>query len=367
MNKSVDSQTRREFLSSAAGIASLTGGLLSFGSAILAAPPPDSGCLTDVEGIKVGHYTETRRPTGCTVILTEGGAVAGVDVRGSAPGTHETDLLSPLNTVEMIHAVVLSGGSAFGLETAAGVMQYLEEQRIGYQTRVAKIPIVPAAALFDLGLGDARIRPDKRSGYLACKAAKARACEEGNVGAGTGATVGKMFGMDRAMKGGLGAASIQVGLVTVAALVAVNAFGDVLDPTTGMVLAGARTPDGKSLANSIEQMRQGRYSPPKASGENTTIGVVATNAVLNKSQATKMAQMAHDGLARSINPVHTPHDGDTLFAIATGTATAATNLTLLGSLAADVVAQAVRRAIVRAKGLPGLPSHFDLASPQKRG
>jgi L-aminopeptidase/D-esterase-like protein len=367
MNKPVTSQTRREFLSSAAGLASLTCGLLSFETSTLAAPAPDSGCLTDVEGIKVGHYTETRRPTGCTVILTEGGAVAGVDVRGSAPGTHETDLLSPLNTVEKIHAVVLSGGSAFGLETTAGVMQYLEEQRIGYQTRVAKIPIVPAAILFDLSLGDARIRPDKRSGYIACKSAKARACEEGNVGAGTGATIGKMFGMDRAMKGGLGTASIQVGTVTVAALVAVNAFGDVLDPATGVVLAGARTQDGKSLVNSIEQMRQGRYAPPKASGENTTIGVVATNAVLNKNQAAKMAQMSHDGLARSINPVHTPHDGDTLFGISTGTETTAANLTLLGSLAADVVAQAVRRAIVRAKGLPGLPGYLDLVSSQKRG
>ena len=365
MNKTSESQSRREFLSNAAGIAALASGLGSL--PMLAAPPPDSGCLTDVEGIKVGHYTETRRPTGCTVILTERGAVAGVDVRGSAPGTHETDLLSPLNTVEKIHAVVLSGGSAFGLEAAFGVMQYLEEQRIGYPTRVARIPIVPAAVLFDLGLGDARIRPDKRAGYLACKSAKARACEEGNVGAGTGATVGKMFGMDRAMKGGLGASSIQVGSFVVAALVAVNAFGDVLDPATGAVLAGARTPDGKTLVNSVEQMRQGRYVPPKASGENTTIGVVATNAGLSKSQATKMAQMAHDGLARCINPVHTPQDGDTLFAIATGTVTGVPDLTLLGSLAADVTAQAVRRAIVRAKGLPGLPSHLDLASSQKRG
>jgi len=365
MNHPVDSQTRREFLSKAVGLASLAGALHSL--PMPAAPPPDAGCLTDVEGIKVGHYTETRRPTGCTVILTERGAVAGVDVRGSAPGTHETDLLSPLNTVERIHAVVLSGGSAYGLETAAGVMQYLEEQRIGYPTRVARIPIVPAAVLFDLGLGDARIRPDKRSGYLACKAAKARACEEGNVGAGAGATVGKMFGMDRAMKSGLGATSIQIGSVVVAALVAVNAFGDVLDPTTGALLAGARTPDGKGLVNSIEQMRQGRYPPPKTSGENTTIGVVATNVVLNKSQATKMAQMAHDGLARCINPVHTPQDGDTLFAMATCTQTATANLTVLGSLAADVVAQAVRRAIVRAKGLPGLPSYLDLASSAKRG
>ncbi len=365
MNKTSESQSRREFLSNAAGIAALASGLGSL--PMLAAPPPDSGCLTDVEGIKVGHYTETRRPTGCTVILTERGAVAGVDVRGSAPGTHETDLLSPLNTVEKIHAVVLSGGSAFGLEAAFGVMQYLEEQRIGYPTRVARIPIVPAAVLFDLGLGDARIRPDKRAGYLACKSAKARACEEGNVGAGTGATVGKMFGMDRAMKGGLGASSIQVGSFVVAALVAVNAFGDVLDPATGAVLAGARATDGKTLVNSVEQMRQGRYVQPKTSGENTTIGVVATNAGLSKSQATKMAQMAHDGLARCINPVHTPQDGDTLFAIATGTVTGVPDLTLLGSLAADVTAQAVRRAIVRAKGLPGLPSHLDLASSQKRG
>lgn len=365
MTNPTGSQTRRHFLSSIAGVTSVATGLLSFETSPLAAPPPDSGCLTDVDGIKVGHYTETRRPTGCTVILTERGAVAGVDVRGSAPGTHETDLLSPLNTVEKIHAIVLTGGSAFGLETTAGVMQYLEEQRIGYETRVAKIPIVPAAVLFDLALGDARIRPDKRSGYLASKAAKARACEEGNVGAGAGATVGKLFGMDRAMKGGLGAASIQAGPVTVAALVIVNAFGDVLDSANGAILAGARTPDGKALVNSIEQIRQGRYPPPKAQGENTTIGVVATNAGLNKSQAAKMAQMAHDGLARSINPVHTPQDGDTLFAISTGGAAA--SLTLLGSLAADVVAQAVRRAILRAKGLPGLPSHLDLAAFQKRG
>ena len=365
MKTLADSHTRREFLSNAAGIASLASALRSF--PMLAAPPPDSGCLTDVEGIKVGHFTETRRPTGCTVILSEGGAVAGVDVRGSAPGTHETDLLSPLNTVEKIHAVVLSGGSAFGLETAAGVMQYLEEQRIGYPTRVARIPIVPAAVLFDLGLGDARIRPDKRSGYLACKAAKARACEEGNVGAGTGATVGKMFGMDRAMKGGLGASSIQVGPVVVAALVAVNAFGDVMDPTTGTILAGARTPDGKSLVNSVEQMRQGRYSPPKTSGENTTIGVVATNAVLNKSQATKMAQMAHDGLARSINPVHTPQDGDTLFAIATGTTTVGHELTCWARWQRTWLPKRSVEPLCSTKGLPGLPSHLDLASSTRRG
>jgi len=367
MTQLAELQTRRRFFSSAVGMTWTASNLGCFELRAFAVPFADAGCLTDVEGLKVGHYTESRRPTGCTVVLAEAGAVAGVDVRGSAPGTHETDLLSPLNTVEKVHAVVLSGGSAFGLETASGVMQYLEEQRIGYQTRVARVPIVPAAVLFDLGLGDARVRPDKRSGYLACKAARSSACEEGNVGAGAGATVGKMFGLDRAMKGGLGTASVQAGSATVAALVAVNAFGDVLDPATGAILAGARTPDGKRLVNSMEQMRQGRYPPPKASGENTTIGVVATNAALSKAQASKIAQMAHDGLARSINPVHTPQDGDTLFAIATGTANSAIDLTLLGSLAADVVARAVGRAILRAKGLPGLPSHLDLASSQKRG
>jgi L-aminopeptidase/D-esterase-like protein len=330
-------------------------------SPVSSAASADSGCLTDVEGIKVGHYTEPRRPTGCTVILAEGGAVAGVDVRGAAPGTRETDLLSPLNTVEKVHAIVLSGGSAFGLESASGVMQYLEEQRIGYETRVARVPIVPAAVLFDLQLGDARIRPDKRAGYLACKAAKTKACEEGNVGAGAGATVGKLFGSDRAMKSGLGTASLRVASLTISALVAVNAAGDVLDPKTGTILAGARSPDGKRLVSSMEQMRQGKYPNPKAAGENTTIGVVATNAALSKAQVTKVAQMAQDGLARSINPVHTPLDGDTLFALAMGSIAGAPNLTLIGSLAAEVVSQAVCRAVLRAKGLPGLPSCQDLA------
>jgi L-aminopeptidase/D-esterase-like protein len=324
--------------------------------------PANAGCLTDVEGIKVGHYTESRRPTGCTVILTEAGAVAGVDVRGAAPGTLETDLLNPLSTVDKVHGIVLSGGSAFGLETASGVLQYLEEQGIGYETRVARVPIVPAAILFDLGLGDARIRPDKRAGYLASKAAKARACEEGNIGAGAGATVGKMFGLNRAMKSGLGTASIQVGSLRVSALIAVNAAGDVIDPKTGSILAGARTADGKRLVDTLEQMRQGKYPDPKSTSQNTTIGVVATNATLNKSQTTKVAQMAHDGLARTINPVHTPADGDTLFALATCRLTQTPNLTLIGSLAAEVVAHAVGRAVVRAKGLPGLPSSQDLAA-----
>jgi L-aminopeptidase/D-esterase-like protein len=247
------------------------------------------------------------------------------------------------------------------------VMQYLEEKGIGYETRVARVPIVPAAILFDLHLGDSRIRPDKRAGYLACKSARTDSCEEGNVGAGAGATVGKLFGLDRAMKSGLGTVSIKVGSTIVGALVVVNAAGDVLDPSNGQLLAGARTADGKALANSMEQLRQGKYGNPKPSSENTTIGVVATNVALTKSQLTKVAQMAHDGLARSINPVHSPFDGDTLFAISTGMSSAPANLALIGSLAADAVAQAVCRAVLKAKGLPGLPSHYDLITSKPRG
>jgi L-aminopeptidase/D-esterase-like protein len=364
MLKRGQARTRREILRAALLCwgGSITSGPTILTSTLSSAASGAAGCLTDVEGIKVGHYTEPRRPTGCTVILTEGGAVAGVDVRGGAPGTRETDLLSPLNTMEKIHAIVLSGGSAFGLETASGAMQYLEEQRIGYETRVARVPIVPAAILFDLQLGDARIRPDKRAGYLACKAASTKMCEEGNVGAGAGATVGKLFGPDRAMKGGLGMASLRVASLTISALVAVNAAGDVVDPKTGKILAGARSSDGKRLVNSTEQMRQGKYPNANVAGENTTIGVVATNAALSKVQVTKVAQMAQDGLARSINPVHTPLDGDTLFAVATGRIAGVPNLTLIGSLAAEVVSQAVCRAVLRAKGLPGLPSWQDLAA-----
>ena len=321
-----------------------------------------SGSILDVEQIKVGHYTESRRPTGCTVVLIEKGGVAGVDVRGSAPGTRETDLLSPLGAVEKIQAILLAGGSAFGLDAAAGVMQYLEEQGIGFETRVARVPIVPAAILFDLELGDQRIRPDKRNGYMACKAANSKFCEEGNVGAGTGATVGKLYGISRAMKGGLGTASTKVGPIVVAALTVVNAFGDILDSETGKILAGARTQDGKSLANSMEQFKKGSIGILKPSPENTTIGIVVTNVSLTKAEACKVAQMAQDGLARSINPAHTTYDGDTVFVVATGQETSRPNLTWIGSLAADVIAKAIRRAILLAKSLPGLPSSQDLAA-----
>lgn len=324
-----------------------------------------SGGLTDVPGIKVGHFTHPQRPTGCTVILAEEGAVAGVDVRGSAPGTRETDLLNPVHTVQKVHAVVLAGGSAFGLDAASGVMRYLEERGIGFETRVAKVPIVPAAILFDLAVGDPRLRPDREAGYQACLRASGGPVEEGNVGAGAGATVGKLFGLHRAMKGGLGTASLRVGDVIVAALVVVNAVGDVVDPKTGRLLAGVRTPDGKQLADAMERLRLGESPAPQRPGENTTIGVIATNAAFDKVGMTKIAQMGHDGLARAIRPVHMPLDGDALFALSTGRVRGA-DLGVVGALAAEVVAEAVVRAILKAEGLPGYPAARDLQRAETR-
>ena len=317
--------------------------------------------ITDITGIKVGHFTDKRRPTGCTVILTEAGAVASVDVRGAAPGTRETDLLDPKNLVQQVHAIVLSGGSAFGLETATGVVKYLEERGIGYDVGVAKVPIVPAAILFDLGVGDAKIRPDANAGYEACKNASDKMPAEGNVGAGAGATVGKLFGNNRAMKGGIGTASIKLpNSVTVGAIVAVNAVGDIFDPTNNKMIAGARTADGKKLMGTMNAILRGENPPPILGGTNTTIGVVATDAKLDKAQCQKIAQMAHDGLARTINPAHTMFDGDTIFALATGKSATPANVTLLGALAAEVMAQAVVRAVKAAKGIPGWPGANDM-------
>jgi L-aminopeptidase/D-esterase-like protein len=317
--------------------------------------------ITDVDGIKVGHFTDSRRPTGCTVILCEAGAVAGVDVRGAAPGTRETDLLDPINTVQQVHAITLAGGSAFGLDAATGVVRYLEEQKVGYPVGVARVPIVPAAIIFDLGVGDAKIRPDAEAGYKAAKAATTAALEEGNYGAGAGATVGKLFGSSRAMKGGVGTSSIKLDGLTVGALAVVNAVGDVFDPSTGKQVAGARTPDGKRLLNSMSAIVRGEPLPGMLSGTSTTLAVVATDAVLTKAQATKVAQMAHDGLARSINPAHTALDGDTIFALSTGRSSKPANLTLVGALAAEAVAQAILRAVRAAKGIPGFPGSNDLA------
>jgi L-aminopeptidase/D-esterase-like protein len=330
---------------------------------------PTTGSLTDVAGIKVGHFTDTRRPTGCTVVLCEGGAFAGVDVRGGAPGTRETDLLNPVNTVQRAYAVVLSGGSAFGLDAASGVMRYLDEKGFGFKVGSAGVvPIVPAAILFDLEIGDPKIRPTAQSGYEACHVASSGPVIEGNIGAGAGATVGKLFGMQHAMKAGLGTASIHVpdtGVV-VAAIVAVNAVGDVYNPSNGEIVAGARAAGGKGFIDSMARIRAGYGVELRDQTDtNTTIGVVATNATLTKTQMTKVAQMAHDGLARTINPVHTPLDGDTIFALATATLSQPVNHGMIGALAADVMAQAVLRAIANATGIPGLPSYRDLLAQSR--
>ena len=307
-----------------------------------------ANAITDVRGIEVGNTQDEEALTGCTVILCRKGAVAGVDVRGGAPGTRETDLLDPVNLVEKVHAVVLAGGSAFGLEAASGVMRYLEEKKIGLNTGAAKVPIVPAAILYDLSLGRADVRPDSAMGYRAAAAASSRAPAEGNVGAGTGASVGKMRGMKHAMKSGLGTWSINLNGLIIGALVAVNAIGDVIDPENGKMLAGLRP--GGTLA----WMKKNRARPPAKS--NTVIGVVATNARLTKSQATKVAQMAQDGLARVIRPAHTPFDGDTIFALATGEKKA--DVSLVGAFAAEVMAEAILRAVKMAVPAGGLNSLF---------
>ena len=318
--------------------------------------------LTIVAGVKVGHHTLAARPTGCTVVLVEAGAVAGVDVRGGAPATRETDLLDPAKMIQEIHAVVLSGGSAFGLDAATGVMRYLEEHDIGFETSAAKVPIVPAASLFDLGVGDdPTVRPTAECGYRAATAATTGPVREGNVGAGAGATIGKLGGAGRAMKAGIGSAGLTLpGGLTVAALVAVNAAGDIIDPSTGQVIAGARTADGQGLADVRTLLRSGRPAGPGEIGENTTLGVIATNAVLTQAEATVVAQMAHDGFARAISPVHTPADGDTIFALATGAWTGDAGLLTIGALAAEVMADAIVRAAKTATGLPGYPAARDL-------
>ncbi|HYL73323.1 MAG TPA: P1 family peptidase [Bryobacteraceae bacterium] len=319
------------------------------------------GSITDVQGVKAGHFTEARRPTGCTVLIFEKGATAGVDVRGSAPGTRETDLLNPTNSVQQVQAIVLAGGSAYGLDAASGVVRYLEEHGLGFHLGSVTVPIVPAAILYDLGVGDPKIRPTAESGYKACQAATSEKVAEGNVGAGAGATIGKMFGQQSAMKSGIGTASIRVGKtgIVVAAIVAVNAVGDIADPKTGKIIAGARKADGSGFRDSMAQIREG-YQVESLAATNTTIGVVATNAAFDKTQMTKIAQMAHDGLARTINPSHTLSDGDTIFAVATGAVQARANHGAIGALAADVMAQAVLRAVKSAHGIPGLPSWSDL-------
>jgi len=320
--------------------------------------------LTDVPGIEVGHAQDEEALTGCTVILCRHGAVAGVDQRGGAPGTRETDLLKPVNFVEHVHAVLLTGGSAFGLEAAGGVVRYLEERGIGFNVGVARVPIVPAAVIFDLALGRADRRPDATMGYRAAAAASRQPVAEGNVGAGCGASVGKILGMKQAMKAGVGSAAVRLsGGIVVGALMVVNAFGDVIDPRTGRIVAGARStrfgpvqigePGG--FVDTLELMKTGigRTLLQFVTRSNTVIGVVATNARLSKAEATRMAQMAQDGVARAIRPAHTMLDGDTLFALSTGNKR--TDLSVLGAVAAEVVAEAILRAVYQARAAGGLP------------
>ena len=324
------------------------------------------GAITDVAGIEVGHFTDPRRPTGCSVVIAREGAVAGVDVRGAAPGTRETDLLAPGNLVEQVHAIMLAGGSAWGLEAATGAMRWLEEHGVGLDVGVGRLPLVPAAVLFDLHVGDMKVRPDAVAGYAACAAATHKPPAEGNVGAGAGAVVGKMFGLQHAMKGGVGTASVTVAGVTVGALIACNAVGDVVDPDTGRPLAGARAADGLTLRDTRHALLRGEPPHPLLAGSNTTIGVIATDARLTKVQAQRLAVASHDGLARSINPVHTMSDGDTLFTLSTGHVPHHPGMMVLATMAAEAVARATVRAVLAARTLRtaeglALPCHADLA------
>lgn len=318
-----------------------------------------NGTLTDVPGLKVGHWTNLEAATGCTVILCpEGGAVAGVDVRGSAPGTRENQLLNPVNFVQKVHAILLSGGSAYGLAAADGVMRWLEERGLGLDVGVAKVPLVPAAVIFDLGTGSAKTRPTAESGYAACEAANAEAVPQGNVGAGTGATIGKILGFNHATKGGLGSASRRLGSgLVIAALAVVNPFGEVIDPKTNELVSGIRNPLGVGFVPAIQTMET-IFGQTWSGLSNTTLGIIATNAALTKAEATKVAQMGHDGLARAIRPIHTMFDGDTVYALSTGSQKADVNL--IGALGAEVLADAVVNGVRAAESLAGVPAARDI-------
>lgn len=321
-----------------------------------------AGNITDVAGIKVGNRQDEDALTGCTAIVMEEGATCGVDVRGSAPGTRETDLLDPIKTVDVVHGICLSGGSAFGLDAASGVMSYLEEENIGLDVEVAKVPIVPAAVLFDLPLGKAHVRPDKQMGYEAAKQSEKGAFAFGNQGAGCGAAVGKLNGFEQSMKGGLGSASVELdnGL-TVGAVVAVNALGEIRNPATGEVLAGAWNRETGEIMDSLDLLKAGTKND-FLSGANTTIGVVATNSALTKPQAKKVAQVSQNAFARTIYPAHTTQDGDTVFAVGTGTA--AYNLDLISQLAQQTMEKAVLEAIMAAEAIPGTPSYKSVRKEQ---
>lgn len=320
--------------------------------------------FTDIDGIKVGNASNVKAGTGCTVIICEEGATAGVDVRGGSPGTRETDLLDPQNLVDKAHAVVLAGGSAFGLDAASGVMRYLEENNIGFDVQVTKVPIVLSAVLFDLTVGDYRIRPDLKMGYDACLKATDRECPNGNVGAGTGATVGKFLGTERAMKGGLGSYAVQVGDLKVGAIVAVNALGDIIDPASGEVLAGLLDEKGEKLIGTEKEMVKAYNEKRNLFSGNTTIGVVATNGILTKAETNKLASMAHNGYARAIRPAHSIFDGDTIFTMATGKVEA--DINVIGFLAATVMERAVINAIKSADSAYGIKSYKELKKMDRK-
>jgi L-aminopeptidase/D-esterase-like protein len=335
--------------------------ILAAALALQAALPARNATITAVPGIKVGHVTLAERPTGCTVILVDGDAVGGVSQRGGAPGTRETDLLNPLNMVDKVNAIVLAGGSAFGLEAATGTVRWLEEHSLGWPAGASRVPIVPAAILFDLGVGgNPKVRPTADCGYKAAAAATSAPADEGTIGAGAGATVGKFGGAGRSTKSGIGSAAIALpnGLV-VGAIVAVNAVGDIVDPSSGKVVAGVRNADG-TFADARKLLRSGGSSTPPRAGENTTIGVVATNARLSKALVARMALMADDGYARAIAPSHTNGDGDTIFSLATGRWDGNADITIVGALAAEAVADAVVRAGTQATGVAGIPAARDL-------
>lgn len=315
--------------------------------------------ITDIAGIEIGNAQNIEAGTGCTVILCRDGGCAGVDVRGGGPASHETELLNPINTVDRVHGIVLSGGSAFGLEASAGVMKYLEERGIGFDVGIGVVPIVCGASLFDLGVGRADIRPDKEMGYLACCNAEKNIYEEGNFGAGTGASVGKYKGINRAMKSGLGIYCVEVGNLKIGAVVGVNAIGNVVDTDTNEFLAGLLNEEKTKIISTREAMWEDLGKNVNViKNANTTIGCIVTNAKLTKAQATKIASMGHNGYARAISPVHTSLDGDTIFTIGTGEVEASVDI--VGTLGSYVIEKAIKRAVTKSKSAYGLKSYEEL-------
>ncbi|MBU5313286.1 P1 family peptidase [Tissierella carlieri] len=315
------------------------------------------GYITDVQGIKVGHVQSEEGMTGCTVVICEQGATGGVDVRGSAPGTRETDLFKAEKMVDKVHAIVLSGGSAFGLEAASGVMKYLEEQSIGFNVGVTKVPIVASAVIFDLNIGNYKIRPDFNMGYKAAEIANSYENRQGNIGCGMGATIGKILGPQSAMKSGLGSATVKVGDLVVSAIVSVNSFGDIYDFRFNKQIAGVYDYKNNKLLNTVEIMKD-MNKDLGFNVQNTTIGVIGTNAILTKAEANKVSEMAHNGYARSIDPIHTMLDGDTIFTMATNEIKA--DISLIGTLAAEVMSKAIINGVLFAEGSHGLNAYKDI-------